>query len=346
MNSRPAPPETAAADFRATARALVRHCAAYKGADTRRSLLQLANTFIPLAAILAVMGFGYAAGFWPVLLLVIPAGGLLVRVFIIQHDCGHGSFFRSRRANDILGHLLSVLTLAPYMIWRRAHAVHHATSGNLDRRGTGDILTLTVQEYRAMPAYKRLAYRIFRNPVMVLGFGAPWLFLINYRVPFGAPLPFRDAWRGILVLDLVLVAVYGLAVALVGWQALTLLVLPSVLIAAWAGGWLFFIQHQFADSHWAREGEWDFHTSAILGSSYLVLPRVLQWFSGNIGLHHIHHLCGKIPNYRLQECLDASPVLQTTSRLTLRDSLGCLRLALWDETDRRMIGFREAARIA
>ena len=289
------------------------------------------------------MWLGLEHGFWPVLALSLPMGGLLVRFFIIQHDCGHGSFFRSRFANDMLGRAISLLTLTPYGNWRRAHAKHHATSGNLAKRGSGDIMTLTVREYRALSPVKRFFYRLYRNPFVLLFLGPPYLFIISYRVPFGAPVPFREAWPGVVMLNAGLVAFYGLLGPLVGWLNLLLILGPAVAIAAWAGGWLFFIQHQFEDTVWEKGEDWNFHSAAIRGSSYYVLPKILQWFTGNIGLHHIHHLNGKIPNYRLQECLDASPELKGMSRLTILESLKCVRLALWDEDGRKLVSFRQAA---
>ncbi len=330
-------------DDRQLARHLARHCARFRGADLKRSLTQLLTTAAPFLLLSAGMWFALKGGYWFALVLTLPAAGLLVRLFIIQHDCGHGSFFRSRFANDMLGRAISLLTLVPYGNWRKAHATHHATSGNLSKRGSGDIDTLTVREYRALGRGKRLLYRLYRNPVVLLFFGPPYLFILSYRVPFGAPVPFHEAWPGVVMLNAGLVIFYGLLGLTFGWLNLLLVYGPVIMMGAWAGGWLFFIQHQFEDTVWENQEDWDFHDAAVRGSSYYVLPKILQWFTGNIGLHHIHHLNGKIPNYRLQECLNASPELKGMSRLTFFESLKCVRLALWDEDSRKLISFRQAA---
>lgn len=325
------------------ARRLARHCARYRGADHRRSLTQLLTTAAPFLLLSAGMWLALENGYWIALLLTLPAAGLLVRFFIIQHDCGHGSFFRSRFANDMLGRAISLLTLTPYGNWRKAHATHHATSGNLAKRGSGDISTLTVREYRSLGRGRRLLYRLYRNPFVLSVLGPPYLFILSYRMPFGMSVGCREAWPGVVMLNAALVILYGSLSMAVGWLNLLLILGPVILMGVWAGGWLFFIQHQFEDTVWQDGEDWDFHETAIRGSSYYVLPKFLQWFTGNIGLHHIHHLNGKIPNYRLQECLDASPELKEMSRLTLIESLKCMRLALWDEDSRKLISFRQAA---
>lgn len=322
---------------------MARHCAAFKGADRKRSVFQLLNTALPFALLCSAMWFSLDYGYWMTLLLAVPTAGFLIRLFIIQHDCGHGSFFRSRVWNDFLGRAISVLTLTPYGYWRRSHAIHHASAGDLDRRGVGDIDTLTVREYRALPLLGRIRYRLYRNPLVLFLIGPPYLFMLRHRLPFWAPLPFRQIWRSILFHDLALVSVFGLAVSVSGIATLLMLYLPVMLLASWAAGWLFYIQHQFEKVHWEAGADWDFHVQALRNSSYYVLPKILQWFTGNIGFHHIHHLCSRIPNYRLEECLKASPELQQMNRITLRDSLAGIRLALWDEDKRRMVSFREAA---
>lgn len=332
-------------------KSLTEHCLRYKGADLRRGVIQLVSTIVPFLALSVFMAWGVVSGFYWPLLCAVPAGGLLVRLFIIQHDCGHQSFFPSRRANDITGRLLSLFTWTPYDFWMRAHNMHHATSGNLDKRGIGSIDTLTVAEYRALPRGKRIAYRLYRNPFLLLVIGTPLYVMLIQRVPHGEGSAFFQgyrgvslarAWKSLLGLDIALLAVYGALVATLGWSVL-LALLPPVVIAAWIGGWLFFIQHQFEETYWEKGEEWNFQEAAVLGSSYYVLPPVLQWFTGNIGLHHIHHLCAAVPNYRLQECLDAHEMLKSMNRLTFRESLKCLRWALWDEGARRMVGFRDLA---
>jgi omega-6 fatty acid desaturase (delta-12 desaturase) len=312
------------------------------GADTKRSIFQLVTTATAFIAFLAVMAWGSHDHYWLTLLLAIPAAGLLVRLFIIQHDCGHSSFFRSRAANDFVGRALSVLTLTPYYSWKRGHAEHHATTGNLDRRGRGDVETLTVAEYQASSRLRKLAYRLFRNPLIMVLFGAPINFILLQRFPTGHELRDRHSRRSILSLDLALLVAVGLPCAVFGAGRVFGTYLPVMIMASWAGNWLFYVQHQYEEAHWERDCDWNFHEAAIVGSSYFKLPPILQWFSGNIGLHHVHHLCSRVPNYRLQACLDAAPELDgITKVITLRESLGCWRLALWDEHRGRLVGFRD-----
>ena len=300
------------------------------------------TTAVPFLALLAVMAVASQGSYWLSLLLAIPTAGLLVRLFIIQHDCGHGSFFRSRAANDFVGRALCVLTLTPYGSWKRSHAEHHASTGNLDRRGRGDVLTLTVAEYEALTPARRLGYRLYRNPFIMVLLGAPINFILLQRFPMGQDLRDRDARHSILSLNVALLLVFGLPMAVFGVVPVLATYLPVMIIASWIGNWLFYIQHQFGDTHWARDGDWDFQTAALRGSSYFKLPPILQWFSGNIGLHHIHHLCSRIPNYRLQACLDSAPELHGIARrITLRESLGCWWLSLWDERSGRLVRFRD-----
>ena len=320
---------------------LSRRFTAYR-ADVKRSIFQLVTTTTPFIALLAVMAWASHDRYWLTLLLAIPAAGLLVRLFIIQHDCGHGSFFKSRAANDFVGRALSLFTLTPYDSWKRAHAAHHASTGNLDRRGRGDVQTLTVAEYRASGPLKKLAYRLYRNPLVMVLLGAPINFILLQRLPLGHELRNRQSRRSILLLDLTLLVVFGIPCALFGVLSVFGTYLPVMIIASWVGNWLFYVQHQFEEVHWERDRDWNFHVAAAGGSSYFKLPPILQWFSGNIGLHHVHHLCSRVPNYRLQACLDAAPELHKVATLiTLRESLGCWRLALWDEHRRLLVGFRD-----
>ena len=330
------------AALKAQARRLAAHCARYRGADTRRALIQIATTALPFLALLAAMWAAVDHAYWLTLLLAIPASGLLVRFFIIQHDCGHGSFLPSQRANDLLGRAISILTLTPYGMWRRIHAKHHATSGNLDRRGYGDINTLTLEEYRASSPWSRLCYRVYRHPLFLFPIGVPFFFLVLQRLPWGHPMDAKEIGRSVFGLNLAIVIFYGLLGAAIGYTHLLLIALPMIIMASAMGGWLFFIQHQFDDGHWDASDEWDFQVAAIRGSSYYVLPKPLEWFTGNIGLHHIHHLNSVIPNYRLHECLAASPEFQEMNRVTFWESLKCARLAVWDEAQRRLLTFREA----
>ena len=312
------------------------------GADTKRSIFQLFTTATPFIGLLAVMAWASHDHYWLTLLLAIPAAGLLVRLFIIQHDCGHGSFFRSRAANDLVGRLLSVFTLTPYYGWKRDHAAHHASTGNLDRRGLGDVETMTVAEYQASSLLRKLAYRLFRNPLVMVMLGAPINFILLQRFPKGHEWRNRQSRRSILLLDLALLVAFGLPCTLFGARQVSGTYLPVMIMASWVGNWLFYVQHQFEDAHWERDGDWNFHEAAVVGSSYFKLPPILQWFSGSIGLHHVHHLCSRVPNYRLQACLDAAPELHEIAKvITLRQSLRCWRLALWDERRRTLVGFRD-----
>jgi len=307
----------------------------------RRSVQQLLITSIAFVAMWVVMVVSLHAGYWITLLLAVPTAGLLVRLFMIQHDCGHGAYFRSRRLNDLLGRVLGVVTLTPYDYWKSTHAVHHATAGNLDRRGVGDISTLTVAEYQALPRWRRMMYRAYRHPLVLFGIGPVYLFVLKHRLPFDLPLSKWRQWLGVLATNAAIVALTVAAAFLLGPLELLQVQLPLTLLAAAAGVWLFFIQHQFDSTYWRHDPDWDYTEAAVFGSSYYRLPRVLQWFTASIGLHHVHHLWSKIPNYRLQECLNQLPELQTVRNLTLLDSLRCVRLSLWDETERRLIGFRE-----
>ena len=312
------------------------------GATRWRSITQLLVTAGAFVVLWLGMWLSLDHGYWITLLLAPPTAGLLVRLFIIQHDCGHGSYFRSRRANDIVGRVLGVITLTPYDYWKLAHATHHAMSGNLDGRGVSDIDTLTVKEYRALTRWRRLVYRLFRHPLVLFGLGPGYLFVITHRLPLDLPLLRTGLWRGVMATN---VAITGLLVALavlIGPIALTMIHLPLVLLGSATGVWMFFVQHQFEDTYWERGENWDFVQAALRGSSYYRLPGVLQWMTGHIGLHHVHHLSSKVPNYRLQECVDRIPELKCVQPITMLGSLGCARLALWDEDSRKLISFRDA----
>lgn len=335
-------------------KALLAHCNAFKGADTRRSLVQLTFNLAVYGALMSAMlgaflheDYLLAYGLLPV------ASFMLVRLFIIQHDCGHGSFFNTRRANTWTGRIISLLTFTPYEFWRRAHAMHHATSGNLNRRGIGSLDTLTVAEYDALPQRERRIYRVYRSyfsqavviPIVYIFFIQR--FPPSQSLPFlkeYTAMPFKEAAPSVFTLDAALIAFLGAMCFFLGWKPVLLVYIPTVMLTTLIGGWLFFIQHQFEDTYWNRDKEWNFFDAAIYGSSYYVLPKFLQWFTGNIGIHHIHHLCSMIPNYKLQACLDANPELQKINRLTLRQSFRCLRWALWDEGKRQMVSFGDLKR--
>ena len=316
--------------------------APYARADRRRATVQLLNTGLPFLLLMAALI--YAARACPELMppLVVPAVFLLVRLFAIQHDCGHGSFFRSRRANDLLGRAIGLMTLTPYAFWRGAHAVHHASSGNLDRRGTGDITTLTVREYLALPRWRRLAYRAYRHPFVLFVLGPIYLFVIRNRIPTVSPLRHRKIWASILGTNSALAAIAVLMLLTVGGWTFMLAYLPVILLAASTGIWLFFIQHQFEHAYWAPGPDWDFHAAALEGSSFYDLPAVLHWLTGYIGFHHIHHVCSKIPNYRLRDCFNQNPEFRAARRLTLLDSLKAPALSLWDEKRQLLVPFRQA----
>jgi omega-6 fatty acid desaturase (delta-12 desaturase) len=322
------------------ARRLATRLLAYGLPDARRSIVQLLVTAAALALLWLGMWVSLGHGYWITLLLAVPAAGFLLRLFVIQHDCGHGSLFRSRFANDLTGRIIGVFTLTPYDYWKRTHAAHHATSGNLDRRGVGDINTLTVREYLALSRWRRLAYRAYRHPLVLFGIGPIYLFILKHRLPLDMPLR-SGVWRNLLATNAGIAALTAALALLVGPVEMLKLQAPIVLLAASAGIWLFHVQHQFEDSYWRRDGSWSFYQAALQGSSYYCLPRALQWLTAGIGLHHIHHLCSRIPNYRLQECLDDHPELRQARRITLAESLRCARLVLWNEETGRMIRFRD-----
>jgi omega-6 fatty acid desaturase (delta-12 desaturase) len=279
-------------------------------------------------------------GYWLTLLLAVPAAGLVVRLFMIQHDCGHGAFFRSRAANDMIGRMIGVLTLTPYAQWRKAHAIHHATSGNLDRRGIGDVDVLTVREYLALPPWRRLAYRLYRHPLVFFGIGPTYLFVLKHRFPLKLRRGRGEELASVMATNAAVAAAVVLGMALFGVGEFLLVQAPVTVLASSVGVWLFYVQHQFEHTYWRREAEWNFHVAALRGSSHYHLPAVLRWFTANIGLHHVHHLCSRIPNYRLGECLAANPALDGIGRLNFMESLKCVRLTLWDEAQKRLVSFR------
>ncbi|HSG46747.1 MAG TPA: fatty acid desaturase [Longimicrobiales bacterium] len=318
--------------------------APYLGADTRRSVRQLLTSVIPFVALWYLSYRALDVGYWLTLLLAVPTAGFLMRMFMIQHDCGHGSFFKSRRARDWVGFWIGVCTLIPYQYWRKTHAYHHAHAGDLDFRGFGDVDTLTLQEYRALPPLKRFAYRAYRHPLVLFGIGPLFHFVVKHRYPWDIPRDWRQAWRSVWLTNLGIAGIAAAVIAVVGWKAFVLVHLPVMAVTTSAGVWLFYVQHQFEDTYWHRHEDWDYFDAALQGSSYLVLPRPLQWITANIGIHHVHHLNARIPNYRLQECMEANPEFQEVTRITVRESWRLTRLALWDEEAQELISFREARR--
>ena len=315
--------------------------APYRQADARRAWTQVLDTALPYAALWALMAWTLQFSYLWTVLLAIPTAGLFIRLFIIQHDCGHGSFFRSPAANNLLGAILGVITFFPYGYWRRTHAIHHASSGNLDEREFGDIVTRTVREYQAMTPLGRFGYRLYRNPLVLFVFGPFYQFVLKHRFPFDIPFSWKREWASVLWTNLGLAALsVGLA-SLVGWQTFLVVHFTIVFFAGPIGVWLFYVQHQFEDTYWDHDDAWDFYRAGAHGSSFYDLGPVLHWFTGNIGYHHIHHLSSRIPNYRLAQAFYENPEMQRVTRLTLRDSLRCARLRLWDEERRTMIGWRE-----
>jgi omega-6 fatty acid desaturase (delta-12 desaturase) len=296
---------------------------------------------IPYALLWVALLWSVGVSYWLTLLLAVVTAGFMTRVFIIFHDCCHGSFFESWRSNEIVGVVLGVLTLTPYYHWRHDHAVHHATAGNLDRRGVGDVPTWTVDEYLAASPLQKMSYRLTRNPLIMFTIGSTFMFLVIHRLGLGNPgrRELQNVWMTNFALLGIIVAL-GLAVS---FKALLLAALPVVVFASGAGVWLFYVQHNFEGAYWERKDKWSFLRAGLDGSSYYQLPALLRWFSGNIGYHHIHHLSPKIPNYRLPECHAANPGFQVNP-LTISESLKSLRLRLLDEANKRMVGFEAVRR--
>ncbi len=315
--------------------------APYMGADDRRAAFQLVTTVLLFLGTWATMWFSLRGPYWITLLLTLPAVGLLTRLFIFQHDCGHGSFFSGRRANNMVGSMIGVATLTPYYYWRRTHAMHHATSGDLSRRTLGDVEMLTVEEYLSRRKLGRLRYRLYRNPIVLFGIGPIWQFIIKHRLPADAPRGWRKEWMSVITTNIALASLVVLAHFTMGLKAFFLIQIPITVVSGVVGIWLFYVQHQFEDTYWRDRKDWDFCRAGIQGSSYYDLPRVIHWFTGNIGFHHVHHLASRIPSYRLRETLDDHPDLRPVGHLTLRESLRCFTLALWDESARQLVAFRD-----
>ena len=323
-------------------RALLRAISGYGHPRSARSALELAITGIPFALLWLLMYMALAAGEWLGLLLALPAGAFLLRLFLIQHDCGHGAFFRRRASNDWLGRFLGVVTLTPYDYWRRSHARHHASTGNLDARGVGDVDTITVAEFRSLSRSRQLLYRLYRHPLVLFGCGPAYLFLLRHRLPIGMMTSGWKPWISALGTNFGIAILAAMLIWAVGLKLFLLVHLPITLVAASMGVWFFYVQHQFEHTRWERDENWTFHEAALHGSSHYALPGVLRWFSANIGVHHVHHLASRIPFYRLPEVLRDHPELASASRVTVRESLAAVRLVLWDEEKRRLVSFQEA----
>jgi acyl-lipid omega-6 desaturase (Delta-12 desaturase) len=309
--------------------------ARYASSDLRRSLWQVVNTLVPFFALWYLMIRTVEISYWLTLLLAIPTAGFMVRTFIIFHDCGHGSFFKSKKANDALGIITGLLNFTPYYRWRHEHAIHHATAGDLDRRGIGDVYTMTVKEYLEAPWWKQFGYRVMRNPLALFLIGPLIVFVIVERIP---PAKGKREIASVWWTNLALVVLVGALIWLIGWKTYLLVQLPVLMLATSVGVWLFYVQHNFDPTYWEHQDQWEFAKAGLDGSSFYKLPAVLQWFTGNIGFHHIHHLSPKIPNYKLPECHKENPIFHVKP-MTLLFSFKSLRLRLWDEENRQMVGW-------
>jgi acyl-lipid omega-6 desaturase (Delta-12 desaturase) len=316
--------------------------APYAVPNRARALLDVVTSVVPYLALSVAIYFALGVSDLLALALAVPAAGFLVRTFILFHDCSHGSFMASRRANAWLGMALGLLLYSPFLRWRHDHAVHHATSGDLGRRGVGDVRTLTVTEYGGLTARARLAYRLTRNPFLMFGLGPIIAMMIGPRIVS------RDARprmrRSVIATDIALAVLIGALCALIGWRQYLLVALPPALLAGSTGIWLFYVQHQFEDAYWESAPDWGYAEAALRGSSYLKLPRVLQFFTGNIGLHHVHHLNARIPNYNLQRAHDENPIFHAVPVLSMWDGVRAVRLKLWDEDAKRLVTFAQARR--
>lgn len=333
---------TAKAAIERSQRSWTAALAQYRHPDPLRSTIEIAVTAVPFVILWTLIALGVMSGHWWTMALTIPAAGFLVRLFVLQHDCGHGALFSQRRLNDWTGRVIGVFTLTPYDYWRRTHAVHHATTGNLDKRGIGDVDTLTVREYRALSLAGRLRYRLYRNPTVLFGFGPAWLFICQYRLPVGMMRAGVEPWTSTVATTLGAAIPVVLLMWLMGPVTFLLVQLPITLMAATAGVWLFYVQHQFEETYWSKGRNWDFQNAALHGSSHYDLPLPLRWITGNIGIHHVHHLAAKVPFYRLPEILRDYPELRDIGRITFLESLRCVKFVLWDEASNRLVSFRQA----
>lgn len=318
--------------------------ARYRDPNPLRSTFELAVSLGAFVGLWALAWWALSVSYWLALAIAVLNAGFLLRLFVIQHDCGHASLYRNRSLGDWIGRALGVLTLTPYDVWRRIHSIHHSSSGNLDKRGMGDIPTLTVREYFAMSRVGRFFYRLYRHPLVLLGVSPAYLFLLQNRLPVGLMRAGWKYWTSAMATNAAIALAIGLIVWFGGLMPVLLILLPTSLVAATAGMWLFYVQHQFEETSWEKDEDWQLHDAALSGSSHYVLPGVLRWMSANIGIHHVHHLYSRIPFYRLPEVLRDHPELDQAQRLTIRESLSCLRLHLWDETQRRLLPFSQALR--
>ena len=328
-----------------SARAWVLALAKYRDPSPLRSVFELVVTLVPFVLLWALAWAALSVSYVLALSLAILNGAFLVRIFIIQHDCGHASYFDNRKLSDWTGRLLGVLTLTPYDVWKRTHSIHHSHHGNLDHRGIGDVLTLTVAEYHARSRWSRLLYRLYRHPVVLFVLGPSYLFILQNRLPIGL---MRSGWRywiSAMGTNAAIAMIVALILYLGGLMPLLLIYIPTSVIGATIGVWLFYVQHQFEQTHWSNSDDWQVHDAALDGSSHYQLPQPLQWLTGNIGVHHVHHLYSRIPFYRLTEVLRDHRALAEAQKLSIRESLRCVKLNLWDEATQRLMSFREAKRL-
>lgn len=313
----------------------------YRDPSSLRSAYELGVTVGPFVLLWTLAWVSLSVSYWLTLAISTANAAFLLRLFAIQHDCGHGAFFNNRTVSDWLGRVLGVLTLTPYDVWRRTHSIHHSSSGNLGRRGIGDIHTKTVAEYQDLTPLNRLMYRLYRNPIVLFGFGPSYLFLLQNRLPVGLMASARY-WVSAMGTNAAILGGLAIILHFGGLMPILLIFLPTTLLAATAGMWLFYVQHQFEDTHWDVEEDWQLHDAALRGSSHYVLPSVLQWLTANIGIHHVHHLYSRIPFYRLPEVLRDNLELAEGNRMTIRESLVNARLHLWDEKTKRLLSFSQA----
>ncbi|OUS68621.1 fatty acid desaturase [Paenibacillus sp. MY03] len=318
---------------------LKKSVAPFERNDLKVSIRQLANTLLPLIVLWAAAYWSLSVSYLLTLGIAVLASAFVVRTFIIFHDCCHGSFFSNKRANDILGIITGVITLVPYQQWKNAHAIHHATSSNLDKRGVGDLWILTVDEFAALSPKEKLFYRIYRNPLVMFGLGPIFVFVLQYR--FNRKGARRKERLNTYLMNVLIVAVYALLGWALGWQQFLMVQFPIFYLSGVLGIWLFYVQHQFEDSYFEKDDEWSYVMAAVEGSSYYKLPKLLQWLTGNIGFHHVHHLSPKVPNYYLENAHDATPPLQKATTITIMQSFESLRFRLWDERDKKFVSFRD-----
>lgn len=314
----------------------------YQTPDIWLSIWQIVNTFIPYLGLWVLIVFSLSVSYWLTALLIILAAGFQVRLFIIFHDCGHGSFFKSQKASNIVGIILGVLTFTPYFYWHKKHMKHHATVGNLDKRGDGDVWTMTTEEYLNSSKWKRFQYRVYRHPITMFGVGALYVFLVENRITTKAMN--KKEKQNVYITNLGLIILFAVMSWAIGFFTFLIIQVAILYIASISGFWLFYLQHQYEDVSWVRNNDWNYREIAIEGSSFVKFPKLLQWFSGNIGFHHIHHINARIPNYKLEKCYKENPIFNEIEPVTFLKSLKTLKLRLWDEKSQKLIGFKDLFR--